>query len=114
MPRVRFLPDGLEADVPPGTTVLAAAKKCGARMGDACGGNCACSTCHVYVREGLGSLSEQQDNEADILDKAFAVIACSRLGCQSKVDAADLVVEITPESRQAWQNEHPETHKQGA
>lgn len=113
MPRVRFLPDGLEIDVPSGSTILQAGKKAGARIGDACGGNCACSTCHVYVRKGLESLSEPDDNEGDILDKAFGVLACSRLGCQTEIagDDTELIVEITPESLQAWLNEHPEARR---
>ena len=107
MPKVTFLPDAKTVEVEPGTTLLAAAKRAGARVGDACGGNCACSTCHVYVRAGLGQLSETEDPEADILDKAFGVLSCSRLSCQSRVTDGDLVVEVTPESQQAWLNEHP-------
>ena len=108
MPKVTFLPDGNSIDVPPGTSILDAAKKCHAQVGFACGGVCACSTCHVYVRSGLDSLSEQQEKEEDILDKAFDVRASSRLGCQSRVGDADVSVEITRESRQAWFDEHPD------
>jgi 2Fe-2S ferredoxin len=108
MPRVTFMPDGNSTEVPPGTSILEAAKKCGAQVGYACGGVCACSTCHVYVREGLDSLSEQQENEEDILDKAFDVRPTSRLGCQSRLSDEDVVVEITRESRSAWLDEHPE------
>jgi 2Fe-2S ferredoxin len=108
MPKVTFLPDGNSIEVPSGTSILQAAKKCHAQVGFACGGVCACSTCHVYVKEGLDSLSEQQENEADILDKAFDVRANSRLGCQSRVADQDVVVEITRESRSAWFDEHPE------
>jgi ferredoxin, 2Fe-2S len=108
MPRVTFIPDGNSIEVPAGTSILQAAKKCGAQVGFACGGVCACSTCHVYVKLGGDSLSEQQENEEDILDKAFDVRPSSRLGCQAKVDDVDIVVEITPESRKAWFDEHPE------
>lgn len=108
MPKVKFLPDGNEVEVAPGTSILQAAKQAHAQVGYACGGVCACSTCHVYVREGFDSLSEQQENEMDILDKAFDVRPSSRLGCQSKIAAEDVVVEITRESRQAWMDEHPE------
>lgn len=62
----------------------------------------------MYVREGFDSLSEQQENEEDILDKAFDVRPTSRLGCQSTVGDEDVTVEITRESRQAWMDEHPE------
>jgi 2Fe-2S ferredoxin len=108
MPRITFLPDGNTIEVPRGTSILEAAKKCGAQVGYACGGVCACSTCHVYVRAGLDSLSEQKENEEDILDKAFDVRSSSRLGCQAHVDDEDIVVEITRESRSAWFDEHPE------
>jgi 2Fe-2S ferredoxin len=108
MPKVTFLPEGISIEVQAGTSILQAAKKCGAKVGYACGGVCACSTCHVYVKSGFDSLSEQQENEEDILDKAFDVRAISRLSCQSKLDEEDVVVEITRESRQAWYDEHPE------
>lgn len=108
MPKVTFTPDGNTIEVPKGTSILEAAKKADAQVGYACGGVCACSTCHVYVRQGLESLSEQQENEEDILDKAFDVRPSSRLSCQSKLGDQDVVVEITRESRQAWFDEHPE------
>jgi ferredoxin, 2Fe-2S len=108
MPKITFMPDGASIDVAAGTSILQAAKKCHAQVGYACGGVCACSTCHVYVKQGGDSLSEQQENEMDILDKAFDVRASSRLGCQTKVADEDVVVEISRESRQAWLDEHPE------
>jgi 2Fe-2S ferredoxin len=108
MPKVTFLPDGQCIEVEPGTTLLQAAKAAHAQVGYACGGVCACSTCHVYVKEGADSLSEQEENEMDILDKAFDVRASSRLSCQSKLADEDVTVEITRESRQAWLDEHPE------
>ena len=89
-------------------SILDVALNNGIRLDHACGGNCACSTCHVYVSEGFNSLSEQREEEEDILDKAFDVRATSRLGCQSRVDDEDVTVEITRESRQAWLDEHPE------
>ena len=106
MPQVRFLPDGLQVDVAPGTTILEAARLCGAPEGDACGGVCACSTCHVYVVEGYDSLSEVDDDEDDILDKAFDVHPDSRLGCQARIGTRDLVIKISDESRKAFDDEH--------
>ena len=109
MPKVTFLPDGTTIEVPVGTSLLAAAKQAHARVGYACGGVCACSTCHVYVKEGMALLSEQEDDEADILDKAFDVRSTSRLSCQSKLVRDGAVsVESSPESRDAWLNEHPD------
>jgi 2Fe-2S ferredoxin len=105
---VRFKGYG-EVEVPLGTSVLEAAQKVAAPEGFACGGVCACSTCHVYVLTGTELLSEQEDEEADILDKAFDVRASSRLGCQSRiVKDGVLEVEITRESLEAFENEHPE------
>jgi len=107
MTKVTYLPEGTSVEVDPGTTLLDAARKCGAAVGSACGGNLACSTCHVWVKKGLDSLSEMEDGENDILDKAFDVKASSRLGCQAKVGDDDVECEITRESRQAYYDEHP-------
>lgn len=109
MAKIRFEPDGLEIEVPVGTTVKEAAEKVGAQLGSACGGVCACSTCHVYVKEGLDAISPLEDKEEDQLDDAFDVRPSSRLGCQSQLlQPRQYVVEITPESRRAFFDEHPE------
>jgi len=107
MPKVTFLPDNLSIEVAPGTNILRAGEKAGAKIGSACGGVCACSTCHVWVKKGLSSLNEQSDRELDILDRAFDVHPNSRLGCQAEVATEDLVVEITPESHKTYYDEHP-------
>jgi 2Fe-2S ferredoxin len=111
MPRVRFEPDGIEVEVAIGTSFLEAAREGGdeIQVGSACGGVCACSTCHVSVKEGLEQLSEVSDREEDIMDKAFDVRPSSRLGCQAKMKAeGTYVVEISRESRKAFLDEHPE------
>jgi ferredoxin, 2Fe-2S len=109
MAKVRFEPDGLDVEVPVGTTIKDAAEKVGAQLGSACGGVCACSTCHVYVKDGLDAISALEDKEEDQLDDAFDVRPTSRLGCQSQLlQARQYVVEITPESRRAFFDEHPE------
>ncbi len=109
MPKVRFEPDGIEIEVPVGTTILEASTLAHAQVGSACGGVCACSTCHVYVKEGVGALTEASDREEDIMDKAFDVKSNSRLGCQSKIlRDTTIVVETSRESRQAFLDEHPE------
>ena len=98
-----------KVDVPIGTSLLEAATRAHFPEGSACGGVCACSTCHVHVLRGAQLLSEQEDEEADILDKAFDVRATSRLGCQSKiVGEGEIEVEITRESLEAYENEHPD------
>ena len=77
MPRVTFLndngPDGTpkSIEVPAGTSILDAGKRAHAQVGYACGGVCACSTCHVYVKRGLSSLSEQKEKEEE-LEKLMA------------------------------------------
>jgi len=111
MTKVRFVKQGIEIDVPVGTTILKAAQSAEAPEGYACGGVCACSTCHVYVQEGASLLSEMEDEENDILDKAFDVRSTSRLGCQAKIEREGTVsVEISRESLEAWANEHPDHH----
>lgn len=115
MATVRFLntDDGpVEVEVPLGTSLLEAAQKAHAPEGSACGGVCACSTCHVYVRKGLALLSEAEDEESDILDKAFAVERTSRLGCQARVEREGHVeLEITRESFETYYNEHPDERR---
>ena len=101
----------LTVEVKPGLTILDAAEECGARVGHACGGNLACSTCHVWVHEGLDSLPEVTDKENDIMDKAFDVRPESRLGCQARLADEDVEVEITEESLRAWLDENPEERK---
>ena len=108
MAKVRFIDQDLEVEVPVGTSILQASKQVHAPEGDACGGVCACSTCHVYVEEGANLLSEAEEDEEDILDKAFDVRMTSRLGCQAKIERDGLVaVRISQESLEAFYNEHP-------
>jgi ferredoxin len=98
-----------KTEAPIGSSILQAAHGSGAPEGSACGGVCACSTCHVYVERGAELLSAAKDEEGDVLDKAFDVRLQSRLGCQAKiVKDGDIVVEITRESLDAFYNEHPD------
>jgi 2Fe-2S ferredoxin len=121
MPKLTFLnPHGpkttgpLTVECKRGQTILDAAEECGARVGHACGGNLACSTCHVYVQEGIDSLGEIADKENDIMDKAFDVRPESRLGCQCKLGDEDVVVEISEESLKSWLDENPDERKKVA
>jgi 2Fe-2S ferredoxin len=108
MPIVRWLKDGLEIEVPEGTDLRTAAKLAHAPQGDACGGKCACSTCHVYVVTGRENLSDADEDEEDTLDKGFDIRANSRLGCQCRINGGVVELEIARESREAFWNEHPE------
>lgn len=109
MPKVHFKSplDDATVEVKSGTTLLEAAETCGAHVGHSCGGVCGCSTCHVWIRKGLDSLSEQSDAEMDRLDMGFDVRPYSRLSCQSEVGSEDLLVEITEESLTAFMDENP-------
>ncbi|PRQ09974.1 2Fe-2S iron-sulfur cluster-binding protein [Enhygromyxa salina] len=91
-----------------GVSLLEIAEHNDVKMGSACGGVCACSSCHCYVVEGEDSLDEASDAEEDRLDMAFEVRPNSRLGCQVKLGDEDLVVELSQESIEVWFNEHPE------
>jgi 2Fe-2S ferredoxin len=114
MTTVRFIDQGLETTVEVGQSILQAARQAHAPEGDACGGVCACSTCHVYVEQGSELLSPASEKEEDILDKAFDVRLSSRLGCQAKVQRDGLVVvRISQESLKAYANEHPEAKSSG-
>src|SRR5690349_19144963 len=108
MAKVVFVDQNLEVEVPVGSSILEAAQASGAPEGSACGGVCACSTCHVYVQKGRELLSEAEEDEEDILDKAFDVRSNSRLGCQAKIlRGGEIECEITRESLDAFYNEHP-------
>jgi 2Fe-2S ferredoxin len=109
VPKVHFQSplDEVTVEVPEGTTLLEAAEKAGAKVGHACGGVCACSTCHVWVQAGGQSLSDQDDAEMDRLDMAFDVRPASRLACQAHVGREDLEVQVTEESLNAYMDENP-------
>ena len=114
MPTVRFLDQGIDVEVPVGKSILQAATSGHAPEGSACGGVCACSTCHVYVEEGAELLSGAGEDEEDILDKAFDVQLNSRLGCQAKIQGDGVVaVRISKESLEAYYNEHPAETRPG-
>lgn len=94
MPKVTFQPAGRSAEVPRGTSILDAAEAAGVELPSNCGGVCACTTCHVWIEDGLPSLSEVEEREDDRLQEAAGLSPRSRLGCQAKVGAADVVVRI--------------------
>ncbi len=94
LPHAELCPAGLVVDVAPGTTILDAALDNGIELEHACDKSCACTTCHVIVREGFDSLNETDELEDDLLDKAWGLEPESRLGCQVAVHSKDLVVEI--------------------
>jgi ferredoxin, 2Fe-2S len=105
MPKVTFIKNGKETTVEfdPETmpyqehglkgSFLDVAMNNGVHLEHACGGSCACTTCHLIVRKGMENLSEMEDNEADRLDTAWELTTTSRLGCQAVIKG-DVVVEF--------------------
>lgn len=94
MPHEEICPEGKLIEVEPGISICDAALSNGIEIEHACEKSCACTTCHVYVREGLESLAEAEENEEDYLDKAWGLEPESRLSCQAIVGEEDLVIEI--------------------
>ncbi|HXK56295.1 MAG: ISC system 2Fe-2S type ferredoxin [Gammaproteobacteria bacterium] len=94
LPHEEICPEGAVIDAEPGTSICDAALANGIEIEHACEKSCACTTCHVIVREGFDSLAEAEENEEDLLDKAWGLEPESRLSCQALVGDTDLVIEI--------------------
>jgi len=94
LPNAEHCPEGAVIEAQVGETVLDAALRNGIEIEHACEKSCACTTCHVVIREGFTSLEPSDELEDDMLDKAWGLEPTSRLSCQAVVDKADLVVEI--------------------
>ena len=100
MPKLTFLPhqvicpEGAVIEAEEGETICNAALANKIPIEHACEKSCACTTCHVIVREGFDSLVEAEENEEDYLDKAWGLEPESRLSCQALVADEDLVIEI--------------------
>ena len=94
LPHPEYAPNGAEVQAPAGTSICEALLDNGIKIEHACDMSCACTTCHVIVREGFESLNELDENEEDMLDRAWGLEPNSRLSCQAIVGQTDLVVEI--------------------
>lgn len=100
MPQIIFLPheeicpEGAVIEAETGITICDAALANGIEIEHACEKSCACTTCHVVIREGFDNLEESTELEDDLLDKAWGLEPESRLSCQAKVGTEDLVIEI--------------------
>lgn len=94
LPHQALCPDGAELEVAPGTTLCDALLANHIEIEHACEKSCACTTCHVIVREGFDSLEPATDKEDDLLDKAWGLEYTSRLSCQAKVAETPLTIEI--------------------
>jgi 2Fe-2S ferredoxin len=94
LPHAEICPAGASIDVAPGTSICEALLDNDVEIEHACEMSCACTTCHVIVREGFASLDPSDEDEDDLLDKAWGLTPTSRLSCQAIVKDEDLTVEI--------------------
>ena len=94
LPHASLCPEGAVIEAPAGQSLCDALLENDIEIAHACEKSCACSTCHVIVREGFLSLEEPSEREEDMLDRAWGLEAESRLSCQVTLGETDLVVEI--------------------
>lgn len=94
LPHVELCTEGAVIEAEPGQTICDSLLANGIEIEHACEKSCACTTCHVIVREGFNSLEEAEELEEDLLDKAWGLEPQSRLSCQAVVGATPLTVEI--------------------
>jgi 2Fe-2S ferredoxin len=94
LPHEELCPEGTLFEAEPGVSICDALLANGIEIEHACEKSCACTTCHVILREGFDSLAPAGETEEDLLDKAWGLEPNSRLSCQALVDGQDLVVEI--------------------
>jgi 2Fe-2S ferredoxin len=94
LPHAKLCPEGAVIEAPAGKSLCDVMLENDIEIEHACEKSCACTTCHVLVREGIESLNEATEKEEDLLDRAWGLEAVSRLSCQAIVGEADLVVEI--------------------
>jgi 2Fe-2S ferredoxin len=94
LPHVELCPDGAVIEARPGVSICDSLLQNGIDIEHACEKSCACTTCHVVVREGFGTLAPAEEAEEDLLDKAWGLEPTSRLSCQALVGEAPLVIEI--------------------
>ncbi|ACB33311.1 ferredoxin, 2Fe-2S type, ISC system [Leptothrix cholodnii SP-6] len=94
LPHQSLCPEGASITAAPGTSVCEALLENGIKIEHACEMSCACTTCHVIVRQGLASLGEIDETEEDLLDRAWGLEPNSRLSCQAILAQQDLLIEI--------------------
>ena len=94
LPHETICPEGAVVEAQPGDSVCEALLRNDLEIEHACEMSCACTTCHVIVREGFDALEEPDELEEDYLDMAWGLEPESRLSCQTLVAEEDLVVEI--------------------
>ena len=94
LPHPEYCPEGAEIKASPGTSLCEAMLENDIEIEHACEMSCACTTCHVVVREGFRSLGEMDESEEDLLDRAWGLEPTSRLSCQAILANEDVTIEI--------------------
>ena len=94
LPHAEYCPEGRDIEASPGVSICEALLENGVAIEHACEMSCACTTCHVVVREGFASLGEPDESEEDLLDRAWGLEPTSRLSCQAILARQDVTVEI--------------------
>lgn len=94
LPHAEYCPQGDTIEAPRGTSICEALLDNGIPIEHACEMACACTTCHVVVKQGSGSLGEMDEAEEDLLDRAWGLTPTSRLSCQAILSDQDVVIEI--------------------
>jgi 2Fe-2S ferredoxin len=106
LPHAEYCPQGVTMQARSGDSICETLLEHGIAIEHACEMSCACTTCHVVVREGFSSLGEMDESEEDLLDRAWGLEPTSRLSCQAIVDGQDLVIEIPKYSINHAKEEH--------
>jgi 2Fe-2S ferredoxin len=94
LPHAEYAPEGRQISAAPGTSLCEALLDNGIPIEHACEMSCACTTCHVVVKQGYASLGELDEAEEDLLDRAWGLTPTSRLSCQAIVSNQDVTIEI--------------------
>jgi 2Fe-2S ferredoxin len=94
LPHEEICPAGASIDADPGASICETLLEHDVPIEHACELSCACTTCHVIVRKGFESLDPSDEDEDDLLDKAWGLTPTSRLSCQAIIKDADLTIEI--------------------
>ena len=94
LPHPVFCPDGAVLESPAGKSICDVLLENDIEIEHACDRVCACTTCHVVVRQGFASLNDAEEDEEDLLDRAWGLEPQSRLSCQAILAAKDVTIEI--------------------
>ena len=94
LPHIELCPDGTVIEAEAGKTICESLLENGIAIEHACEMSCACTTCHVIIREGFKALAPSEELEDDLLDRAWGLEPNSRLSCQAVVNDTPLVIEI--------------------